>query len=110
MLAHLTTEIERIDADARMLVIKGWEANITDVESDIVESWRAASLALEIDFPEMAIRLPASDASRWRRLGVPALCYGPQPLLSSGHDDYAVEDEVLNCVMLYVVSAREFLT
>jgi len=110
VLAHLTTEIERIDADAHMSVIKGWEPNITDVESDIVEAWRAASLALEIDFPELAIRLPASDASRWRRLGVPALCYGPQPLLSSGSDDYAVEDEVLNCVMLYVVSAREFLT
>jgi succinyl-diaminopimelate desuccinylase len=56
-----------------------------------------------------AIRLPASDASRWRRAGVAALCYGPQPTWSAGIDDYAEEDEVLRCASLYTLTALEFL-
>ncbi len=54
-------------------------------------------------------RLPASDASRWRRQGVQALCYGPQPTWSAGIDDYADEDEVVRCAALYALTAVEYL-
>jgi succinyl-diaminopimelate desuccinylase len=56
-----------------------------------------------------AIRLPASDAARWRQHGVPALCYGPQPTYSAGLDDYADEDEVLRCAALYTAAAIRYL-
>jgi succinyl-diaminopimelate desuccinylase len=46
-------------------------------------------------------RLPASDASRWRALGVPAVCYGPQPELASGVDDFVRRDDLLDCVAVY---------
>lgn len=90
--------------------IKGWDPNWTLPQSSIGRAWRAASVELGITDSGLAIRLPASDASRWRTLGVPALCYGPQPTLSSGVDDYADEEEVLRCAALYATTAVEFLS
>jgi succinyl-diaminopimelate desuccinylase len=89
----------------RVRRIKGWDANWTGPETGIARAWREASRAVGAGDPAYAIRLPASDASRWRRAGVPALCYGPQPTLSAGVDDYAEEDEVVRCVALYAGAA-----
>lgn len=90
--------------------IKGWEANLTPPASAIVTAWHHASDSLGIERPPHAIRLPASDASRWRRLGIPAICYGPQPTFSAGIDDYAEEDEVVACAALYTATALDFLS
>ncbi len=89
--------------------IKGWDANVTGPNTDIAVAWRQAWQALGDEVLEHAIRLPASDASRWRRLGTPSLCYGPQPTRSAGVDDYAEEDEVVRCVGLYALAALRFL-
>ena len=89
--------------------LKGWDANWTAPASSLVQSWSSASKAVTGAEPVHAIRLPASDASRWRRAGVPALCYGPQPTWSAGVDDYAEEDEVLRCAALYTLTALDFL-
>jgi succinyl-diaminopimelate desuccinylase len=56
------------------------------------------------------VRLPASDASRWRQRGVPAVCYGPQPGLSAGVDDHALEQDVLDCARTYALAAARFLS
>lgn len=90
--------------------IKGWDANVTTPTSGLVRSWHLAAVAANIVEPAHAIRLPASDASRWRQRGVPAVCYGPQPSLSAGVDDYADEDEVVDCVALYTLAAVAFTT
>ena len=55
--------------------------------------------------PVLTVRHPASDAMRWRSLGRPAVCYGPQPTLSAGIDDYAVEQDVIDCCAVYALSA-----
>ncbi len=89
--------------------VKGWDPNWTAPDTALARAWRTASHAVGAGEPRYAIRLPASDASRWRRRGVPALCYGPQPTLSAGVDDHAEEDEVLACVSLYAVTALGFL-
>jgi succinyl-diaminopimelate desuccinylase len=89
--------------------IKGWDANWTVPGDPLARAWSAASQHVTGSGPQHAIRLPASDASRWRRAGVPALCYGPQPTWSAGVDDYAEEDEVLRCAALYALTAHEFL-
>lgn len=89
--------------------IKGWDPNWTQPEGELGRAWAGATAALGIDAPTLAVRLPASDASRWRLLGVPALCYGPQPTLSAGVDDHAEEDEVLRCATLYAATAIAFL-
>lgn len=88
---------------------KGWDANWTDPESPLAHAWRLASMQVTGNQPELAIRLPASDASRWRQAGRAALCYGPQPTFSAGVDDYAEEDEVLNCTALYILTSLAFL-
>ena len=54
---------------------------------------------------EVVVRLPGSDARRWRDLGVPAVCYGPQPTLSSGVDDYSSEQDLVDCVKVYARAA-----
>lgn len=88
---------------------KGWDANWTDPRSPLAQAWLRASQQVTGRAPEHAIRLPASDASRWRQAGRAALCYGPQPTFSAGIDDYAEEDEVLNCAALYTLAALNFL-
>jgi succinyl-diaminopimelate desuccinylase len=88
---------------------KGWDANGTAVGSPLVRHFATAVRQLRGTEPEYAVRLPASDASRWRARGVPALCYGPQPTLSAGVDDHAEEQEVLDCAVLYAATALAFL-
>lgn len=90
--------------------IKGWDANLTSVHSEIARSWRRAESISGMRPAEAAVRLPASDASRWRMCGTPALCFGPQPTLSAGIDDYAHEDEVIRCAALYTLAALDFLS
>ena len=89
--------------------IKGWDANGTAVEDPFVRHFAAAVRSLRGTEPEYAVRLPASDASRWRSEGVPAICYGPQPTLSAGVDDHAEEQEVLDCAVLYAATALAYL-
>lgn len=97
------------DGGVTVTRMKGWDPNVTLPDSPIAESWSAAWGALEPSPLELAVRLPASDASRWRRLGTPSLCYGPQPTYSAGIDDYAEEDEVVRCIALYALTALRFL-
>ena len=89
--------------------IKGWDPNWTGANSRLTRSWLSACEQLSCEPPGYAVRLPASDASRWRRLGIPALCFGPQVTLSAGVDEHAEEDEVLRCAALYATCAVEFL-
>jgi succinyl-diaminopimelate desuccinylase len=89
--------------------LKGWDPNWTSPRSAVAQAWEAASWVVTGAAARPAIRLPASDASRWRRAGVPSLCYGPQPTWSAGVDDYAEEDEVVRCAMLYTLTALGFL-
>ena len=44
-----------------------------------------------------------------RDMGVPAVCYGPQPTLSAGIDDYAEEKDVLDCAKVYARTALALL-
>jgi succinyl-diaminopimelate desuccinylase len=96
-------------ASVRVRELKGWDANWTPPDAALTRAWQVASRVVTGKPATYAIRLPASDASRWRRAGVPALCYGPQPTWSAGIDDYAEEAEVLRCAGLYALSALEFL-
>ncbi|GAA2007337.1 M20/M25/M40 family metallo-hydrolase [Nakamurella flavida] len=89
--------------------IKGWDANWTSPDSALATSWQRAARTVRGAPHDPAVRLPASDASRWRQRGVPALCFGPQPTFSAGIDDHAEEDEVLRCAALYTLTALDFL-
>ena len=89
--------------------LKGWDANWTSPDSALTRAWQRAAQQVTGEAATYAIRLPASDASRWRRSGIPALCYGPQPTWSAGIDDYAEEDEVVRCAALYTLTALDFL-
>ena len=89
--------------------LRGWDANWTAPQSPLARCWTASATAITGEASSYAIRLPASDASRWRTAGVPALCYGPQPTYSAGVDDYAEEDEVVRCAVLYAATALRFL-
>ena len=93
----------------RVRELKGWDANWTGPDAPLARAWAKASTVVRHEPQKYAIRLPASDASRWRRAGVQALCYGPQPTWSAGTDDYAEEDEVLRCASLYTLTALGFL-
>lgn len=88
---------------------KAWNPNWTDPKSALARAWVAASSDITGRTPDYAIRLPASDASRWRQTGRPALCYGPQPTFSASVDDYAEENEVLDCAAMYSLTALRFL-
>lgn len=102
------TEIERrVRAEAAddpcitVGLIKAWDANWTALSNPLVRELSDAAAAVRGKRPEFVVRLPGSDARRWRDLGVPAACYGPQPTLSAGVDDYANEQDVLDCAKVY---------
>ena len=89
--------------------IKGWDANWTAPGDSLVVAIERAATAFRGKPPAPVVRLPASDGSRWRRLGVPAVCFGPQPELASGVDDYANRQDVIDCAKIYALAALAFL-
>jgi succinyl-diaminopimelate desuccinylase len=92
-------------ADIRLKRVKAWDANWTGIETEISRAVFAAAQRVRGQRPQPVVRLPGSDARRWRDRGVPAVCYGPQPTLSAGIDDYANEEDVLDCAKVYARSA-----
>jgi succinyl-diaminopimelate desuccinylase len=81
--------------------VKAWDANWTALSNPVVSELAEAATIVRGRRPQFVVRLPGSDARRWRDLGVPAACYGPQPTLSAGTDDYANEQDVIDCAKVY---------
>jgi succinyl-diaminopimelate desuccinylase len=90
-------------------VVKAWDANWTALDHPLVQELSAAAQAVRGASAAFVVRLPGSDARRWRDLGVPAVCYGPQPTLSAGIDDYAEEQDVVDCAKIYARTALAML-
>jgi succinyl-diaminopimelate desuccinylase len=90
-------------------VVKGWNANWTGLNSELTRTVAEAITEVRGTAPNFVVRLPASDAMRWRALGVPAICFGPQPTLSAGFDDYVLEQDLLDCAQVYARSALTML-
>ncbi len=82
-------------------LVKGWEANWSDPACDVARALRHKAKSVRGSVPRDVTRLPASDAARWRALGMPAVCYGPQPELASGVDDYVLRQDFLDCIAIY---------
>jgi succinyl-diaminopimelate desuccinylase len=87
--------------DISIAVVKAWDANWTALDNPLVAELATAATAVRGAVPPFVVRLPGSDARRWRDLGVPAVCYGPQPTLSAGIDDYVNEQDVVDCAKIY---------
>jgi succinyl-diaminopimelate desuccinylase len=97
------------DPDISVTVTKAWDANWAALQNPVVVELAAAALAVRGKKPNYVVRLPGSDARRWRDLGVPAVCYGPQPMLSAGIDDYANEQDVMDCAKIYARAALRLM-
>lgn len=107
-------EVERRVRDicggkAEVRRIKGWEPNWCSPSDHLSKAVAAAALSVLGRESPPVVRLPASDASRWRALGIPAVCFGPQPLLASGIDDYVEERDVVECAAIYARAAIDWL-
>jgi succinyl-diaminopimelate desuccinylase len=89
------------DSAISVTAVKAWDANWTALSDPLVRELLDAATAVRGHRPQFVVRLPGSDARRWRDLGVPAACYGPQPTLSAGADDYANEQDVVDCAKVY---------
>jgi succinyl-diaminopimelate desuccinylase len=98
------------DPDIHIVRVKAWDANWVAPASELALTMSAAAEAVRGQAPRPVVRLPGSDARKWRALGVPAICYGPQPTLSSGIDDYAEEQDVIDCAKIYVRTAIGLMT
>jgi len=93
------------DPDIRIERVKAWDANWDAPTSELAVTMSAAAEAVRRQAPQPVVRLPGSDARKWRSLGIPAICYGPQPTLSSGIDDYAEEQDVIDSAKIYARAA-----
>jgi succinyl-diaminopimelate desuccinylase len=93
------------DPDIAVAVVESWDANWTALDNPVVVETAAAAHVVRGERPRFVVRLPGSDARRWRDRGVPAVCYGPQPTLSAGVDDYANEQDVVDCAKIYARAA-----
>ena len=112
-IADVKTELQAITQRIPGLLfrrIKGWEPNWVNSTADIVQALERAIQQIRGATPNHAVRLPASDASRWRAQQIPAVCYGPQPLLASDVDDFAYLNDVIDCAKIYALAAIIYLT
>jgi succinyl-diaminopimelate desuccinylase len=98
------------DPDIRITRVKAWDANWVAPASELALTMSASVIAVRGSPPRPVVRLPGSDARKWRALGVPAICYGPQPTLSAGIDDYAEEQDVIDCAKIYARAAIRLMT
>ena len=98
------------DADITITVTKAWDANWAMLQNPLVVELAGAAQAVRGSKPNYVVRLPGSDARRWRDLGVPSVCYGPQPTLSAGLDDYANEQDVVDCAKIYARTALKLMS
>ncbi len=96
---------EQAGDDIAITVVKAWDANWTALDNPLVTALAAAATTVRGAKPPFVVRLPGSDARRWRDLGTPAACYGPQPTLSAGADDYVNEQDVVDCAKIYARTA-----
>ena len=92
---------EEATDDIELKPVKAWDSNWTALDNPLVVALIAAAKSVRGEQPQFVVRLPGSDARRWRDLGVPAACYGPQPTLSAGIDDYVNEQDVVDCAKIY---------
>lgn len=90
--------------------VKGWDANWSAPGSVPARAVSAAALQVRGAAAPPVVRLPGSDASRWRALGVPAVCYGPQPTPAVGPDDYVLAADLLDCAQVYAQAALRCLS
>jgi len=97
------------DPNIRIARVKAWDANWVALDNKLTIAIAAAARHVRGADPRRVVRLPGSDARRWRELGVPALCYGPQPTLSAGIDDYAAEQDVVDCAKIYARTALSLM-
>ncbi len=102
-MAELGARLDALCAtgDLAWELVKGWEPNWSDPGCAPARAVRETARLVRGKMPADVTRLPASDASRWRSLGVPAVCYGPQPELASGVDDYVFTKDFLDCIAVY---------
>jgi succinyl-diaminopimelate desuccinylase len=98
------------DPNISVAVTKAWDANWAALQNPLVLELAAAVKAVRGDKPNYVVRLPGSDARRWRDLSVPAVCYGPQPTLSAGIDDYANEQDIVDCAKIYARTALKLMS
>lgn len=90
--------------------IKGWDPSFTVPDTPLAAAVAEAFLAVRGMPARAVVRLPASDAARWRRRGVPAVCFGPQPTFVAGIDDYAEDEDVIDCAKIYARTALALLS
>lgn len=88
---------------------RAWPANWSAPDDPLVSAVIGAATTVLGRPVELTVRHPASDLVRWRQLGTPGCAFGPQPTLSAGIDDYAREDDVVDCAKVYVLAALAFL-
>ncbi len=89
--------------------VKGWDPNWSSPTSKPALALSSAYTKVTGRAAVFVTRVPASDASRWRALGIPSICFGPQPELVSGVDDYVNEEDFLNCLEIYTLACLELL-
>jgi succinyl-diaminopimelate desuccinylase len=95
--------VEALAAESGVSVVfpKGWTANWAALDNPLVVEFTEVAEQVRAKKIKYVVRLPGSDARHWRDAGVPAVCFGPQPTLSAGVDDYAYEDDVVDCAKIY---------
>ena len=93
----------------RLSYPKGWDASWEAAGSSLTRTFAAVVEDVRKAAPRLVVRLPGSDARHWRDRGVPAVCYGPQPTLSAGIDDYTDEQDVVDCAKIYAAAAVKLM-
>ncbi len=111
-MARLREDLEAMASDipgTHLSYPKGWDASWEPLQSNLTRTFADAVTTVRGAEPRYVVRLPGSDARHWRDRGTPSVCYGPQPTLSAGVDDYANEVDVIDCAKIYALAALKLM-
>ncbi|MVT64551.1 M20/M25/M40 family metallo-hydrolase [Bradyrhizobium pachyrhizi] len=107
---HRLQKIASTVPGIRLSYPKEWDANWEAADSPYAKSLIHVIANVRGKTPQLVVRLPGSDARHWRNKGIPAACFGPQPTLSAGVDDYANEQDVVDCAKIYALAAIDLMS
>lgn len=88
---------------------KEWDPSWARLDQPLVSTLAGVASEVRNTPPRYVVRLPGSDARHWRNRGTPSVCFGPQPTLSAGVDDYANESDVVDCAKIYALTALRLM-
>jgi succinyl-diaminopimelate desuccinylase len=89
--------------------VESGDANVSETDLPLFHALRSAVATVTNREPMLSVGLGATDCRLWRRRGIPAAVYGPDPSTMATDDEYVDADELLNVAKVHALTCLTLL-